>query len=726
MAISNKGGAQVFATAPGQDGAHLTYCRLCEAQCGLVAQVKNGRIVKVRPDEEHVTSAGHLCVKGPAMASVTHDPDRVLSPLRRKGGPGDFEPVSWEEALDDIAKRLHSVLELYGSGAVATYSGNPASFATMHYSYTRMFGAALGSKAKAFSAMHTDTASKILAQELVYGTPVPVTFPDLEDCDFLMMLGANPMVSHMSLVSEPRVRQKLAAIHQRGRVVVVDPRRTETARLFEHLPIRPDTDAWLIAAMLQHIFASGLEDRKTLEQRSEGAEQLREAVKPITPERASSYCGVPSQAIRSLAVRFAQARTAACYGRVGVCRGRYATLVNVLIELLNVVTGRFGQAGGWVSGMSPLQADGGPRTYPAYGSKRSRIGDLPLIIGSSPGGSLADEITTGGPDQMRVLFMDSGNPVASYPQGDQLAGALEQLDMMVALDLYITETTRHAHYILPSPTFYERDDLTDMWVANAPRPWIQYVGAVLPPLGKARLEFDVYDAILQRLGLPSLLSNFASSDTPRPRLMEAVDRALRAGVYGDRFGERSSGLSLARLRDEFPHGVRLSDRVDAAASWARLRTPDGKIRLWHPVFGAEFARLQGAATDEDGPLRLIGRRKLPSMNSWMHNVERLVRSDRPTLLMNPLDAETRGIHDGTRVKITSSFGSIEVEVELSTDMIAGAVSYPHGWGNRGGWTHAASLPGANVNLLASSRPQDWEQISGMIHLDGVPVIVLPV
>lgn len=718
--------APTLAAAPGADGAHVTYCRLCEAQCGLVAEVADGRIVKVRPDRAHVTSQGHLCLKGPGMAAIAHDPDRVLTPLRRCGGPGEFEPVSWDEALDDIAERLRAILGRDGAAAVATYVGNPTSFATLHYVYVQMFGAALGPGAKAFSAMHVDTGSKFLAQELVYGVPLPITFPDLEHCEFLIVLGANPMISHMSLVSEPRVRESLAAIHRRAGVVVVDPRRTETARAFEHLAVRPDSDVWLLAAMLQHIFAQGLEDRETLEARTSGWEQLRAAVATVTPERAAAHCGAAADDIRRLAERFARARAAACYGRVGVCRGRYATLVNVLIEALNLVTGRFGMRGGWVSGVSPLEGEAGPTPYPAYGSQRSRIGNFPMVFGSYPGGSLADEITTPGEGQIRALFMDGGNPVSAYPQGERLTAALDELELMVALDLYVTETTRHADYILPATTFFERDDLTELWVANAPRPWVQYAPAVLPPMGQSRLEYDVYDAILARLGLPSVFAAFGSPENPRPTLRQAVDAALRAGVYGDGFGARPGGLSLDRLRREFPHGVRVAEDVDAAAAWGRVRTPDGKARLWHPVVAAEFDRLEGEGADGPGEsLLLIGRRKLGSMNSWMHNVERLVRSDRPTLMMHPADAASRQLRDGQSVRISSEAGSVEAELEVCEDMTPGAVSYPHGWGNRGGWRRAAALPGMNVNELASSRPQDWEQVSGMVHLDGIRVSVQP-
>lgn len=712
------------AEQPGTDGPHRTYCRLCEAQCGLVAQVRDGVIIKVGPDRDHPVSEGHLCVKGPGMLSITYDPDRVLTPLKRVGGPGEFVAVSWDEALDDIAARLRPVMAQPGAD-IGIYVGNPASFATLRAIYTAQFLKAIGGT-KRFSSLHIDTGAKNIAQELLFGSAVDWTFPDLEDCDFLIIMGGNPMVSHMSLIAEPRALHKLAAVHERGAVVVVDPRRTETAKRFEHFPLRPDSDAWLLAAMLHHIFATGLESRAVLEARTSGWEELRAAVADITPERAAERCGTTPEAIRDLAERFALARTAACYGRVGTNRGRFSTLTNVLIESINVVTGRFGEPGGWISGVAPLAAAAAtPPVHPRYGDMRSRIGDLPMVLAQTPGGAIAAEITTPGEGQMRALFLDSGNPVLSYPGGDALAEALEQLDLLVAIDLYVTESARHAHYILPSTTFFERDDFTDYWVRNATRPWVQYSPAVIPPVGEARQEHDIYNAILERLGLPPVMTPADDGSGLSP-LMQATDAMLRAGVHGDHQGARPEGLSIATLARDHPSGVRVADRPDAAQSWDRVWTQDKRVQLWHPLVGAEMARLLAEAEAPADRLSLFGRRKLGSLNSWMHNVDRLVRNEKPTLLIHPDDARMRGILDGQVVRITSAVGSVDVEAELSADVIAGSVNYPHGWGHKGGWQRANGLPGTNINLIASSRPEDWEQASGMVHVDGISVSVTAV
>ncbi|MCB2047920.1 MAG: molybdopterin-dependent oxidoreductase [Novosphingobium sp.] len=711
-----------FTQIAGADGQHRTYCRLCEAQCGLVVEVRDGQIEKIGPDRDHPVSEGHVCIKGTSFAAVTCDPDRVLTPLKRVGGPGEFTSVSWEEALDDIAERLQAIVDRHGGAAIGSYKGNPASFATLHSTYGALFLKALGGF-KNFNAVQIDTGAKNLAQELVFGSGTDWTFPDIENADMLIMIGANPLVSHMSLIAEPRFLQKLDRIAASEGVVVIDPRRTETAHRYEHVPVMPDSDAWLVGAMIHHLFEAGLEDRDVLEARSSGWEQLREALKPLTPELAESRCGVSADTIRSLAERFARTPKAACYGRVGTNRGRFGTLVNLLIESLNVVAGKFGRDGGWITGLAPIGKAGERPLHPRYGSMRSRIGDLPLVLGSTPGGSLAAEITTPGEGQMRALFVDSGNPVLAYPDGEALSEALEQLDLLVGIDFYINETTRHAHYVLPSLTFLEREDITDYWVRNAPRPWVQFSTAVIEPQGEARHEFDIYNAILARMGLPALFSDPEARSNEAPGLMEVADRMLRIGPFGDQFGENPDGLTIEKLRGEHPSGARTAERFEPEDSWSRVWTDDAKAQLWHEVTQAEIARLLGETDKQEDKLLLFGRRKLGSLNSWMHNVERLVRNEAPTLMMHPDDAAARGFFDGQAVRISTPTGSVEALLEVTDEVVPGAVCYPHGFGHKGGWQRANDLPGVNINLIASSRPEDWEQVSGNVHVDGFPVSV---
>jgi anaerobic selenocysteine-containing dehydrogenase len=706
-------------SAGGEEGAEaktrLTYCRLCEALCGLSATVEDGRITHIGPDRNHVASQGHLCVKGVAMTHIVYDPDRVLTPLKRVGGPGEFERCSWEEALETIATRMNAVVDQHGGDGLGVYFGNPATFGFRHMQWAVSFARRFGSS-KIYNPVHVDTGAKSLGCAMVYGEGYSYTFPDLEDCDFLLILGANPMVSHMSLVSEPRALQKLEAVAKRGAVVVVDPRRTETARRFEHIAIPPDTDAWLLVGLLKTIFEEGMFDEQMLDARVSGWRDLREALATLEMSGAAARCRLPVEQIQSLARRFAGARTAACYGRIGTNRGTFPTLTNVFIECINIVTGRLGQRGGWRSGMNPFASRQARPRAEATAGPRSRIGNLPMLSGSQPGGTLADDILTAGPGQLRALFVDSGNPVMAYPAGRKLERALQQLDLLVGMDFYINETNKFADFILPATTFLERPDtVTDFFISNAPRPWLQFTDAVIAPRGESRMEPDIFNELLVRTGRKPLFD--PNVDGVMSSIEEALGRASEVAGVGE--------LSVARMRAEFPSGLSLPDAAGPAGTWERIKHADGKPQLWNDAIGQEIERLeQRGSLPHDGRLRLFGRRKLRSLNSWMHNDLRIVRSDVPTLLMHPADALERRVGDGQLVELRSDFGRINVEVQISDDVIAGAVSYPHGWGHAGGWKVANGLRGVNINELASGNPADWEQISGMCLLDGIPVDVI--
>jgi len=456
---------------PGEDGTHATFCRLCEALCGLSVEVRDGAIVKVSPDRENPHSRGHLCLKGPAMAEVQRDPDRVLSPLKRVGGPGQFATVSWDEALDEIAQVLAGILGTSGPEAIATYTGNPAAYSTgLLYGQRQVFRA-LGFR-KHFNPASQDTTARVVANYCLYGSLDAGGIPDLDGCDLLLVFGANPLVSHGSNLITPRIREDLDAIARRGEVVVFDPRRTETAERYTHVPLNPASDVWVLAALVAEVFRAGAADTEFLARHTEGAERLAAAVADITPERAERATGVPAAMIRSLAARFAQSASAA-YGRVGLCRGPFSTLSNVLIDALNLVAGRFAKPGGWVFGYSPLASP--PATGPrGYGATRSRVADLPTVGGVMPSLLLPGEILDPGEGRVRALFVMAGNPVLSAPGGQRLVAALDALDLLVSADLYVNETNRHAHFILPATTFFERPDVVTLPHTNMLRPYLQH------------------------------------------------------------------------------------------------------------------------------------------------------------------------------------------------------------------------------------------------------------
>ncbi len=713
---------------------HVTYCRICEPLCGLVATVRDGELVKLRPDGEHPLSKGFACPKGIAMTGVQNDPDRVTHPLRRRDD-GSFEQVSWERALDDIGARLKAILDRSAPDSVGWYFGNPSAFSYSHTLWVKGFMDALGSR-NAFSAGSQDVNNRFAASQMLYGSPVVVPIPDLARTDFLLIVGANPLVSHGSVLTAPRIKESLHAIVERGgRVVVVDPRRSETARAFEHVPIRPDADAWLLLSMLEVIFTEGLQDDRALGEQTAGVAALRRLVAGHTPEETESRTGVPAADVRALARELAAARSAAVYGRTGSCLGRRGTLVSFLLDALNIVTGNLDAPGGAIFGTGPIQLEDllhrlGADTYDTF---RSRIGNLPEILGTLPASIMAEEITTPGRGQIRALFVSSGNPVLSVPNGRQLEAALGELDLMVAIDLYITETSRHADYILPATTFLEREDFPAAFLTFSLTPYVQWTEAVLEPRGEARQEWEIIDEISRRIGITPAsiwllraLGRLGIKLSPR----QLIDLGLRLGPKGDLFGLRRGGLSIAKLRRN-PHGIRLGEHHPTGVLRKKLFHRDKRVHLDAPQIAAEVRALireAASADDPSFPLRLIGMRELRSHNSWMHNVPKLMAGDRVhAARVHPDDALKYGIEDGELCRVVSSAGEIELPAKLTDEMMPGAIAIPHGWGHRsgGGWRTADAAGGANVNVLASSAAADLERLVGMAVLNGIPVRLEP-
>ena len=716
-----------------------TYCRICEPLCGMIATVEDGRLISLRPDDEHPLSQGYACPKGLAFPEVQHDPDRVLHPLRRVAGgaPGEFEQVSWDEALDDIAGRLRALVDAHGGGSVGQFFGNPVGFNITGTLWAGALMSALGTGHQ-YSVGSQDINSRYVASKLLYGSISQVPFPDLRGTDLLLVLGANPLVSRASGVRAPRVKEHLSAIVAGGgRVVVVDPRRSETAKAFEHVSIEPDGDAFLLASLIQVLDEEGLVDRAVVARQAVGAETLLAAVAPFTPEVTAARTGIDPDVVRSLARDLAAAPRAAVYGRTGTCLGEHATLVSVLIDALALVTGNLDREGGVLLGQAvvPFEETAEKAGRLTYDAQRSRIGGFPDVMGTWPAAIMADEITTPGEGQLRALFVLAGNPVLSSVDGPGLAAALEQLDLMVALDLYVNETNQHADYVLPATTWLEREDVPFAIVASSPWPHVQHTPAVLDPAGEARQEWEVFDEIARRAGISLFLPSWAAALTMPLRALARragvrmtpwtlVDLLLRTGPHGDRFGLRRGGLRLKRLRSEErgvmlppPRGDRLAEVV---------RHPHGKVDLAPAQLAAEWDRLRSSLeveVDPAYPLRMIGLREMRSQNSWMHNSPTLMkgRNRRHAARIHPDDAAAAEVADGDTVRLTSAVGVIETVALLTDEVRRGTIACPHGWGHAAGWSVANAAGGANTNELASARVEDVEFLAGMARLNGIPV-----
>ncbi|MDQ4041320.1 MAG: molybdopterin-dependent oxidoreductase, partial [Actinomycetota bacterium] len=530
----------------------VTFCRICEAHCGMVATVEDGAVTQLRPDREHPLSSGYACPKGIAMRDVQNDPDRVVHPLKRRAGGDGFERVSWEDALTDIGARLRAVRDRHGGEAIGWYMGNPGAFSYSHPLWVKGFLDALGSR-HYYTASSQDVANRFAASALLYGCSALLPIPDLQRTDFLLVVGANPLVSHGSVLTAPRIKDQLHAIVNRGgRVVVVDPRRSETARAFEHVAVRPDTDAWLLLSLLNVIFAEGLEDWRALVHQSAGYGWLREAAAAHPPEATEERTGVPAETVRALARDLAAAPSAAVYGRTGSCLGRFGTLVAFLLDSLNLVTGNLDAPGGWVFGRPAIALDeiAERAGLATYGKWRSRVGNFPEVLGAAPASLMHREIREPGSGQLRALFVSAGNPVLSVPDGAALEAALGELDLFVSLDLYVTETNRHADYVLPATTFLEREDLPIAFLGLYTTPFVQWTERVVEPRGEARDEWEVVTALGDALGVSPLPTpqlrrlgrRLGKLVTPR----RLVDLLLRTGPEGDWLGLRRRGLSVRR------------------------------------------------------------------------------------------------------------------------------------------------------------------------------------
>lgn len=695
----------------------ITYCRICEAVCGMVATVEDGRITRLRPDREHPLSRGYACPKGVAMLEVHDDPDRVLHPLRKQPD-GSFARAGWDEALDAIGERLRAIVAEDGGGAVGWYMGNPGAFSYSHPIWVKGLLDALSSP-HFYTANSQDVANRFAASALLYGSPAIVPIPDLARTRLLLLLGANPLVSHGSLLTAPRIKDQLHAIVARGgRVIAVDPRRSETARAFEHVAIRPDTDAWLLLGLLHVLWDEGLADARALRHQASGSAWLQQAVRAFPPEASEARTGIPATTVRALARALATADGGAVYGRTGTCLGRFGTLVAFLIDAVNLVAGQLDRPGGSVLGAPPVSLDELAHEIGAdtYGATRSRVGGFPDVLGAMPASLMPAEITTPGPGRLRALLVSAGNPVLSCPDGDGMAAALGELDLLVSLDLYVTETSRQADWILPATTFLEREDLPLPLLAHVTTPFIQWTEPVVEPAGEARQEWEVIEALARRLGV-------VPASDPRLRALGRLGIRLPPRRVIDLLLRRG-GMSLRRLRAA-PHGIVLADELPTGHLRRRLRHGAGRVCLDPAPIAAELGRLRraGAAADDPAfPLRMIGLRELRSHNSWMHNAPKLMSGRRThAARVAPADAEEHGLTDGGRGLLRSAHGAVEVDVRVTDEMTPGTIAVPHGWGHAGGWRRANAAGGVNVNLLAGAAPEDLEPLAGMAFFNGIPV-----
>ncbi|UCZ60174.1 molybdopterin-dependent oxidoreductase [Mycolicibacterium phocaicum] len=728
----------------------LRICPFCEATCGLTLTIDDGRVTAARGDHDDVFSAGFICPKGASFGELDNDPDRLTRPLVRRDGV--LTEATWDEAYAVVAERLGAVVTAHGGASVGVYLGNPNAHTIAGALYAPLILKALGTR-QVFSASTLDQMPKHVALGLMFGSPGAFAVPDLDRTDHLVIIGANPLVSNGSVTTAADFPGKLRALKKRGgKLVVIDPARTQTAKLADrHLAPRPGTDAALLLAVVHVLFDEGLVELGALTEHVTGVEQVRALAADFAPEAVEQACGVGADEIRELARELAAAPTAAVYGRIGTSTVEFGTIGSWLVDVINVLTGNLDRPGGVMFPLgAAVPAPRPPKPGRGFRTGRwvSRVSGYPEVMSELPATALAEEIDTAGDGQIKAMITIAGNPVLSAPDGDRLDKALDSVEFMLSVDPYLNETTRHADVILPPPPPSQSPHFDVLLNNLAVRNNVRYSPPVLPPADRPD-EATILSRvalILSGLGAqadPALVdaqviamtlaketqdpdSPVAGRDVDEltgmlpagPGYERRLDMMLRLGPYGDAFGAKPEGLTLEKLKAN-PHGI------DLGAMQPRipevLRTPSGRIELAPEPIVADVARLREALSRSAGGFLLIGRRHLRSNNSWMHNLPALSGgSNRCTLQIHPDDAADLGLTDVAIIK--GPGGELLAPIEVTDVMRRGVVSLPHGWGhNRGGTGQqlASSHPGVNVNQLNDGTHLD--RLSGTAVLNGIPV-----
>ena len=693
---------------------HYRTCNICEAMCGIEVKYQGKDILSIKPDQEDPFSRGHICPKAVALQDYYHDEERLKKPLR-KTADGGWEEISWQAAYDEIGARIRGIQQQHGNDSVGLYFGNPNAHNLGNTLFTRHFVKAVGSRSR-FSATSLDQLPHHFAAEHMLGARMAIAVPDINRTDYLLVIGANPVVSNGSMMTAAGMPNRIKDIQKRGgKVVVIDPRRTETAKIAnEHHFIRPEKDALLLMAMIHAIIADDLVDLGHLEDRIEGFEQLVGVIDTFSPEAVADTVGIAATTITQLARDFATAPSAVCYSRMGASTQSFGGLCQWLTVVLNIITANFDSEGGAMfpqPAFDPLRniKPGKPKPH---GIHTSRVHKLPLVSGEIPASTLADEILTPGEGQIKAMFTVAGNPVLSAPNGARLDQAFAQLDFMVSVDIYLNETTKHADIILPATHGLEVEHYDVVFNSFAVSNTAKYSPPLFEKEAYQRHDWEILK------GLATALTGIAD-DGSTPLFI--LDMALKSGQY------QEQGLTLKTLMDN-PHGIDLGPLKPCIQE--RIRTDDGNIQLAPDVFLQDLPRLQTTMADDaqikaQFPFDMISRRLARNHNTWTHNSHRLIKGKNPvTLQLHSDDAARLNINAGQTVTVRSATGQVQMAVDINDDILPGVVSIPQGWGHNHSNTAmsvAAQQPGISINSLTDDTRID--QLTGNAAFNGTPVAI---
>jgi anaerobic selenocysteine-containing dehydrogenase len=703
---------------------HYRACNLCEAICGIQITVQADQRLDIRGDKDDPFSRGYICPKAAALGDLHYDKDRLKYPVRRTRH--GWQRIGWDEAFDEVAQNLKRIHATYGRNSIGTYLGNP----TVHNYGAMLFAPgfirSLHTRNR-FSATSVDQLAHHLAAYLMFGHQLLLPVPDLDRTNFFLILGANPAASNGSMMTAPDVGRRLKEIRRRGgKVILIDPRFNETAKWADrHLFIRPGTDGLLLLALLHVVFDEGLiriGPLAPLAVFTKGVETIGKLVAEFPPEKVASITGIDSDQIRLLAREFTAAESAVCYGRIGVSTQEFGGVCQWLINVLNTVTGNLDRPGGAMFTLPAFDPITAPEVLAPPGSFarwHSRVRKLPEFAGELPVVTLAEEILTEGPGQIKALVTSAGNPVLSTPNGRQLDRALAGLEFMVSIDPYINETTKHAHIVLPPSSSLERGHYDLAFHLLAVRNTAKFSPALFQPGRETRHDWEILLELQTRMEHDGLFGNFFGR--VKRKLVKRffgperiLDLGLRFGPYGAKLNPFSKGLTLRKLK-EAKHGIDLGPLRSCLPG--RLRTSDKRIELAPDVLVQDVERVKAKLLDNsslkpNGNLLLIGRRQLRSNNSWMHNSQRLMRGKPPcTILMHPTDAAQRHLNPGQKVSVRSRVGSVEVPIEISEEMMPGVVSIPHGWGH--------DRPGLQLEVAQQHAGESINDVTDDLTIDAL-------
>ncbi|GAA0852710.1 molybdopterin-dependent oxidoreductase [Aliiglaciecola litoralis] len=698
---------------------HHSTCTLCEAMCGIEVTTEGDNITAIVGDKQNPFSQGHVCPKAATLKELYDDPDRLRQPVKKVAGK--WQPISWDEALDFTVEKLHDIQNRYSHNPVGIYLGNP----NAHNFGAILFGPYFYKALKSFnrySATSVDQLPHHIVSRQLFGHQNQIPVPDIDHTDYFMIIGGNPLASNGSIMTVPYVKKRLKAIQQRGgKVVVIDPKRSETADISsEHHFIKPATDALLLLAMINSLFAQGLSKVERLAEFTSDLHQVADYVKAYPPSRVADHVGISAVDIERMVREFATANSAVCYGRMGASVQRFGTLNQYLIMLFNMLTDNLDKAGGMM--FTQPAADYLPHSgRGSIGKGKTRVRGLPSFGGEYPVSALAEEILTEGEGQIKAMVLGAGNPVLTTPNGPQLDRAFESLEFMVAVDFYVTESTRHADVILPPVTALERDHYDLVFHKFAVRNFAKFSPAVFPLSENKRTDWQIYLALAEKLeakrGNNTELYQALRQKTP----LGVVDDLLTSGRYGkgehslsiDKLIATPPGIDLGPLQAQLPEAIYHSDK---------------KIDLGFDYFMPDIERVEQyffEPIDQSESLLLIGRRHLKTNNSWSHNSRRMTKDSRLcTAQIHPFDADRHGIANGSLMTITSRVGQIKISAEVTEKIMQGVIAVPHGWGHDKegvGWQHAKQQAGVSVNELTDEMVLD--ELSGNAVLNGVPVTI---